>query len=358
MRNGKDLTGAADRLRDARNLLVVDLGFLGDTVQLVPVLWEIKRQCPQARLHVISAPVGAEVLALVPCVDRAWPLILDRQRRTLGEQWRLVRALRAERFEGAFNFSGADRATILTGLSGARWRVGHAAGRSHFWNRWLIPNWVPRQNPKLPVFEQRRQILAACGFSLQSPRFDLQVAPADAEWAAGVVPAGAMHLSVNSAKALKEWPLEHHQALLAEVWRRQPATVVVASAGGGEREKVRLRQLRELVPDARLQLLPGGLSIGRLAAVLQRCRLHFGPDSGVVHLAAALGVPTIAYFRGQPGYECWVQPGPRHQALIAPCSCGDDRESPCGAVDRAACLDRLAPADLAELVTTRLTAKP
>ena len=95
--------------RHARKIIVVDLGFLGDSLQLVPALWEIKRHYPQAELHVVAAPVGAEVLQLARCVDRVWPVELEPHRRTLRQQWVTVRALRRERFDLAFNFSGAER---------------------------------------------------------------------------------------------------------------------------------------------------------------------------------------------------------------------------------------------------------
>ena len=107
------------------------------------------------------------------------------------DQLAIVRALRREKFDVAFNFSGIDRATIFTGLTGARWRVGHLGGRKHFWNRWLITNWVERQDPDITVWEQRRRSLAACGFTLQPPRFDLRVDDDSAKWAEPLVPHGA-----------------------------------------------------------------------------------------------------------------------------------------------------------------------
>ena len=119
--------------RSARKIIVVDLGFLGDSVHLVPALGEIKRHYPQAELHTLSAPLGRDVLQLAPCVDRAWAFPLGAQSPPWWRHWNLIGALRRERFEVAFNFSGADRTIFLTALTGARWRVGHAAGRDHFW---------------------------------------------------------------------------------------------------------------------------------------------------------------------------------------------------------------------------------
>src|SRR5438552_7384716 len=102
------------RTRGARKVIVVDLGFLGDTVHLVPALWELKTAYAEASLHVLTTPVGAQVLQLVPCVDRAWEVELMREKRSLAQQWRTVHALRRERFDVAFNFSGADRTVFMT----------------------------------------------------------------------------------------------------------------------------------------------------------------------------------------------------------------------------------------------------
>ena len=70
--------------KSARKIIVADLGFLGDSVHLVPALWEIKRHYPAAQLHTLSAALGAELLGLAPCVDRAWAFPLTPQARPGG----------------------------------------------------------------------------------------------------------------------------------------------------------------------------------------------------------------------------------------------------------------------------------
>jgi ADP-heptose:LPS heptosyltransferase len=344
-----------ERTRTAKKVVVVDLGFLGDTLRLVPALWEIKRHYA-AELHVVSSPLGAEVLRLAPCVDRAWSVVLDPAQRSLREQWRLVRALRREKFDVAINFGGADRTVILSALTGARWRVAHASGRWHFWNRWLIANWVPRLAPDLTAFEQCRQLLAACGFTLHPPRFDLRVDTASLQWAKATVPEGAIHLSINSANPMKEWPLAHYAAMLKAVWRSEPELRAVVSIGAKLRERERLQQFQAAVNDPRLQLLPASLTIAQLAGALQRCRLHLGPDSGGVHLAMALGVPTLSFFREQKGYKAWLPPGANQQALTAPCACIDHGAAPCEASGQAACLARIEPDQVAKMVCQQFEA--
>ena len=321
----------------------------------MPALWELKDHYPQAELHVVTSPVGVEVLRLAPCVDRAWALEQDPQKRTLREQWRVIRALRRERFDAAFNFSGSDRSVILTWLTGAQRRVGCPGGRWHFWSRWLIPDWASRQDPDLIIFEQRRQALADCGFRLSPPRFNLQVDAESAEWAARIVPPMAIHLSVSSSKATREWPLEHHAVFLRAVWGERPDLQILVSASARDREQQRLRALAASVNDQRLQVLPAGLAISRLAAVLQRCRLHIGPDSGVLHLAVALGVSTISFFRQQGSYKSFMPVGAKHRVISMPCHCVDHRDAPCERLGEAECFRQIEPARVVALVREQLS---
>src|SRR5215471_15509861 len=294
-----DLAHFYSRTRDARKIIVVDLGFLGDTVHLVPALWEIKRGYPQAELHVLTSPVGADMLRLAPCVARAWALEMDPEKRTLRQQWQIVCGVRRESFDLAFNFSGADRTLFMTFLTGARWRVAYPGGRRHFWNHWLVPNWAPYQDPNQIVFEQRRRVLEDCGLHLAPARFDLKIDEASTNWASSVLPANSIHVSVSSAKPTREWPLTHHVELLRAVWNKHPQLNVLVSAAAKQRERQRLHELAQKVSDSRLKILPEGITIPQLAAVLSRCRVHLGPDSGVLHLAFALGVPTVSFFREQ-----------------------------------------------------------
>ncbi|HVM46436.1 MAG TPA: glycosyltransferase family 9 protein [Candidatus Acidoferrum sp.] len=340
--------------RAAQKVLVVDLGFLGDTVHLVPSLWELKRHYPGCALHVLTSTVGAEALRLAPCLDRAWGIELYPEKRTLGEQWQVLRALRRERFDVAYNFSGADRTILMTALTGARWKVGHEAGRRHWWNRWLIPNWVPRQSSELPVCEQRRAVLAACGFELAPARFDLRLPDEATAWAAANVPEGALHFSVSASTFRKEWPLGHWVELTRRLLRDDPQVRIMATGSAGERERARLQELTTAVANPGLQTFTG-LSVARLGALLGRCAQHVGGDSGVLHLAAALGVPTVSIFRDYPGLHEWLPRGPQHRHLTAPCACPEELRDSCRARLTAECLERLTPEAVVSLLWTPAT---
>lgn len=345
-----DLAGFYRRSRAARKIIVVDLGFLGDSIHLVPALWEIKRHYPEAALHTLSATLGREALALAPCVDRAWAFPLGPRSPSWWRHWDVIRGLRRESFDLAFNFSGADRTIFLTALTGAQWRVAHLAGRNHFWKFLLIPWWVPRQDPRLPVYEQRRRMLAACGFELKPARFDLRLSPEARLWATEATPPEAIHFSINASFPAKEWPLEHWVTLARTLLAEGRVRHILASGSGHPREQERLRWLAEKTGHARLRILPPNLTIERLAAVLGRCRLHLGADSGVLHLAMAVGIPTLAIFREYAGKDEWLPIGPNHRHLTAPCDCATRNRLGAGCELASACLARISPAQVAARV--------
>ncbi|HEY3915360.1 MAG TPA: glycosyltransferase family 9 protein, partial [Verrucomicrobiae bacterium] len=198
-----------ERTRAAKKIVVIDFGFLGDSVHLVPALWEIKRNYPDAQLHTVSATVGAEVLKLTPCVDHPWAFPLTTKSPPWWKHWNILRALRRERFDAAFNFTSSDRSIFATAFIGAPFALAYAPNRRHAWNRFVRAEFRPRPSCDLPVYEQRRQLLAAGGLPLQPPRFDLQIPPGASQWAQTAVPAGSIHLSINASSPEKEWPLSH-----------------------------------------------------------------------------------------------------------------------------------------------------
>ena len=332
--------------RGARRLVVVDLGFLGDTVHLIPPLWDLRLQYPGAEIHVVTTPLGAAVLTLARCVDRVWTVQLGGPKRPalqrLKEQYQLIRSLRQQRFDLAINFTGADRTLILMGLIGARHGMARMPDRWHFWNPLLLQHWVPQPDRRQSVFDQRRAVLAACGIPVEGPpRFDLRISDEARHWATAI-PAGALHLSLSASTPLKEWALDRWIELGRRLTAGPRQVRLVVTCGSNDREKSRVREFIEKVgPDQITEVvLP---TLDQFAALLGRCRVHIGSDSGPLHLAMALGIPTIALFRNYFGIEEWLPRGPQHQHVAVDCACSGQRQPPCLNRPSADCLAGITP---------------
>ncbi|OGK79456.1 MAG: hypothetical protein A2W08_10495 [Candidatus Rokubacteria bacterium RBG_16_73_20] len=95
-------------------------------------------------------------------------------------------------------------------------------------------------------------------------------------------------LVIRRRRPLRSWPLAHWHALLGRLAARAPWPVVVDTAGSDETE----------LPDG-CRRLPE-LDLLAKAAVIERARLFVGGDGGLTHVAAALGVPTVAVHLGFP----------------------------------------------------------
>ena len=94
-----------------------------------------------------------------------------------------------------------------------------------------------------------------------------------------------------------------------------------------------------------------------LAAVLKECRLHVGADSGVLHLAVAVGLPTVSLFRDYHDSKAWMPAGSAHRVLSVPCACVNQPNPPCDRTGRARCLAELSPASVAQAVQAQLSRK-
>ena len=325
--------------REARRVLVIDPGMLGDTLHLLPAMRQLRYSYPQAELHVLCSPVGAELHRMAGCASRLWVLPQGRQQRRLTEQLRVLIGLRRLRFDASINFGTNDRNLIYAAIIGARRRLGRRLDRWHFWSCWCVPDWVSVSGQGKPAFEERRLMLAAAGFPLEEARFSLAVPAEEKVWAAANVPAGALHFSINASTPVKEWPLRHWQEL-ARLLRQEGGRPIIATGSNHSREKQRLDAFAAAVPEARIF---AGLPLKRLAALIERCSLHVGADSGVLHLALAVGTPTISLFRDYSGWQIWAPQGEAHKVLSVHCECAGNKGVACLERKEAVCLAGISP---------------
>lgn len=98
--------------------------------------------------------------------------------------------------------------------------------------------------------------------------------------------------SVRRRRPDRSWPLGHYHTVLAALRERLSLPILVDTVGSDE----------TAVPDSCIRLEP--LDILTSAAVIERARLYIGPDTGPTHIAAALGVPTVAIHLGYPPEVC------------------------------------------------------
>lgn len=145
--------------------------------------------------------------------------------------------------------------------------------------------------------------------------------PTDADaaaerWWQRLVPVGrapVIALHPGSGGRRKCWPLSRYAAL-ADLLSATGCRLLVCLGPAETEDPERQQQFVEAFPDG---ILATGLAIGTLAGVIRRCSVFIGNDAGVTHLAAALGVPTIAIF-GPTDPARWAPQGRRVRVLVDP----------------------------------------
>jgi ADP-heptose:LPS heptosyltransferase len=326
--------------------VAIRLRALGDLVLTTAALRSLALGAPGEPLHVVTEARFAGILAGHPHVTRVWPV-----ERTDASTRATIAGLRRERPRLAVDFFGNARSALIARGSGAARVFGYALrGRRH-----LYTDTVPREerypgDRREPAAAVHLRLARAAGGAPTGPESELRVAPAAAQAAralfaqAGVTaPGRTVGLVVAGSWPTKMWPLSHSAVLARHLLAAGHG--VLALVGPGEAGLA-----------ARLTALAPGVAVlpdcgtGALAAVIAELRAVVGTDSGPRHLAAALGVPSFAWF-GPTHPDTWNPPGAAH---------GHWRTAlPCRGCDRTRCphwncLPGLAPEAGARLVLDHL----
>jgi ADP-heptose:LPS heptosyltransferase len=311
--------GFLQRTQGARKVMVLDLGFLGDTVHLLPALWMVRQAYPQAELHAAVADHIISLMTCLPWVNRAWGYPRFPKHATLRQNVQMVARLRKERFDVVINLNGSDRSSWLTFLSGAPARLGRRPqdGGPAFWGR-MVTEFVQYNSTTEPVYLQKCRCLEQAGFPFTQAEFHAQIDPLHLE-TAGINAADAgtyFHLSPFTTADKKELAPGQLAELIGALESRFPEKRWVVSGAPTERER---RKMEALVAGLRRKpwkVFAGGLNLVQLAAVIQHSAAHLCGDTGTLHLALMTGAPSVSWFRPGPGIRTWAPEGNRHRTLV------------------------------------------
>ncbi|MHB8069504.1 MAG: glycosyltransferase family 9 protein [Desulfobaccales bacterium] len=301
-----------------QKILIWHQGALGDLLLAGPALLALRRHYPRAQLTALGQPQRWALLTPTLSLEAVWdsaaaawaplfmmdpPLPPMLQERLAPFQLALVFSPRphpallarlaqagiaAVHWLASFPLAGAD--AVGTVLAAALARLGIAPAGDSF--RLLLGADWPDQAPQL-----------------SGPGPFLAVAP-------------------GSGQACKNWPLVHYyEATRSLAWQHGLRIIWLA----GPAEEPILPYLQGLAV-AQDHLLLANLPLTAVAATLARCRLYLGGDSGLTHLAAAVGVPGVVALFGPTDPRVWAPRGEGVRVLEAPCP-----QAPCAAGTEISC---------------------
>ncbi|MGA8893532.1 MAG: lipopolysaccharide heptosyltransferase II [Anaeromyxobacteraceae bacterium] len=263
--------------------LLVHPAFLGDTVFLGPAVRALKARWPGCEVGLVVSPRGEAVARRMPGVDEVF--VFDKRKSDAGLRGilRLGGKLRAFAPDVALVSHPSARSGSVAWLSRAPRRIGYAP---------LCNERVTLDRGR-PFVERSLALAARAGAPVDDRRLALEPPSELAGYASEVLRRArrpVVGLVPGAEWGTKRWGGERYAALAARL-AAQGASIVVLG-GPADRELARLIAEGSAVP----VIDTTGNSIAEALAILGRCDLVVGGDTGLVHCARALGRPTLLLF--------------------------------------------------------------
>ena len=340
--------------QNGQRILVMRYRFIGDTILTVPFLRNLRRAEPGAYIAWMVAPGSSDVVKDVPYVDELiyWdPVTIHADsrgtHRTLSAKLAFIRELRAKQFDKVYVLKRSLSSAVLAWLTGARKRIGFdTEGRGL-----LLTTRVPYRHD-LHEIENFLAVLKADGVAVSDDQLELWTkSEEDAKAARVLVEAGVgaseqlVALHPFSAVVERGWPLENFAELAALLVEKGYRPIVL----GGPGDKERFAAVYHVFPKKAVSLV-GKLTIRETVALIKKSSLFVGNDSGIMHVAAATGIPLVALF----GPQSPLKFGPWSKKSVViykqfPCSpCGQKFFTECkpSARMRPACVEEITVAEV------------
>ncbi|HTS52625.1 MAG TPA: lipopolysaccharide heptosyltransferase I [Burkholderiales bacterium] len=277
-----------------RRILLVKTSSLGDVVHNLPVATDLRTRYPDVEIDWAVEETFGDIPALHPAVSQVIRVAPRRWRRAFAgrETWReigeLRRTLAARGYDAVIDTQGLIKSALITRLApGRRFGLDWVSAREPLWpfyHRTFRVSWA------VHAVERNRQLAAsALGYALPSGVHYGIETPSFTR-PAGLQPGDyAVLLHATSAWA-KLWP-EHEWVKLGDHLHHRGLQLVLP--WGSDRERRRSEHIAALLQHS---IVPPRLSLRQVAGLLGQAQVVFGVDTGLTHLAVALGTRTIGIY--------------------------------------------------------------
>jgi lipopolysaccharide heptosyltransferase I len=272
-------------------ILIVRLSAIGDVIHGLPVLCALRDALPEAFLGWVVEGRAGDLLECHPALD-ALVRVPRRWLKSPREVWRLRQRLRAMRFDTVIDLQCLTKSAIAAWLSGARRRIGKAGDDGRELSRCFTTSCGGGGS----TIEHYLDMLRPLGIESPVVRFDLPELLPDARMADEFLRGSRLTarrfavLNPGAGWPSKIWPAERYGELARRLAREHDLPSVAVWGGASE---LPLAETIVAASDGHARLAPP-TSMTELAALCRRAALFVGSDTGPMHLAVAVGTPTIS----------------------------------------------------------------
>jgi heptosyltransferase-1 len=289
---------ATDRSR-LRTFLIIKLSSIGDVVHALPVASALRQRFPSARISWVTEEWTAPLVVGHPAVDRVivFPTMVRWPARTSWWVRRFknaARELRSERYDVALDLQGLARSAMVTTLSRSSLRIARSGQRegSH-----LVSYGVTLPRRSLHAVDEYLHVAASLGANAEHVTFNLPVHGEARRSVASLLSAYGLGSSAtpivinpSSVQPWKRWSAASWAVVLDALSTLGPVVIMGSDADRRAHAAI-VRGAARMPID-----LTGQTTLAEAVALLDRASLHVAPDTGTVHIAAALGTPVVCVY--------------------------------------------------------------
>ncbi len=286
-----------------QKILVRATNWVGDAVMSVPALQLLRARYPKAYIVILAHPWVAGLYGREPFCNELIPYEAPRGACGLRAKWKLARELRKRKFDCAILFQNAFEAAALACAAGIPTRIGYARDMRGILLTHSIPVPRPGETPRHQQFYYLELLKRAGLVSSYPTAGNIRLSGSSAAAEAGrrrfdvaLLRGPVIGVSPGAAYGgAKRWLPERFAEAAVRLAQQKKAAVAVF---GSREERSVCETVREKVEAAGEQCLNfgGATSLAEFIELAAACEVFLTNDSGPMHIASALGVPTVAVF--------------------------------------------------------------
>jgi heptosyltransferase III len=293
-----------------KRILIIRLRYIGDVLLTVPAIRAVRERFPESKITYLANPGTGMVLEGNPLVDE----IIDYDYK---HKISFLNQLRKRRFDMVIDMAGYDRSAIASFMTNAKYRIApKIKGEGFFGKKYCYTHLAKSPDSMKHKVEQYLSVVQEFGMTTQDLSIPIFLRAEEKEFVnrlfqqEKINPENiVVHCHPVARYMEKIWAYDK-MAQTIDYLQEKGGCQVIVTCSSSEEDIRQINQIKKYIKTQPIFLI-GKTTVRQVAAISARSNLFFGLDSGIMHIAAAMGTPVVALF-GSSSVIHWRPWGERH----------------------------------------------
>jgi len=324
-----------DDLSDSsiKKILVIRLDRIGDMVMTTPIFRALKENWPDVQITVLTNPVNKNIVINNPFIDCILVYDRENEHKSFNSRLTFFRSIREREFDLVIDpyLDYELKTSFITRFVGNRFRLGFEfAGRGIFYNIRYHPNVFPLSAEKRHMIDYYLDLVTCLGVDTKKRQPEIFLSSDEKEKAykllekAGVNPENRIiGIHPGGHYESQRWPIREFAAISDYLITSNGIQVILFA---GREEKQLMSEFKNYA--VKTPIFLNDLSLREFVSTLSHCSLFLCNNSGPLHIATALNIPTVSTMGPSIPYHWWPR-GNNHIVLRKDLDCSPCKKGIC-----------------------------